>query len=244
MRELALVAGSLALGFTPAARAADGANDAASPSVYEQAVEAGPSAVHVRLRYDAAAPGSTALAGEGSIDTTLPGEGHLTLRIPYAVGQGSTVGAAELDAAYVVTHETHGLPNLGVAALVDLPTAPGTRGAHPGVKARAEKRLDTGALASLHVETELRTEGPDLNPSYRAAIGTSLRLGAATSGSLDFIEQPGLRLEARSPREMPLAQLGLRHKLDASTGLRIGFSRGLESDAGSLRATIGIDRHF
>ena len=244
MRELALVAGSLALGFAPAAWAADVANDAASPSVYEQAVEAGLSAVHVRLNYNPPATGSSALAGEGSIDATLPGEGHLTLRIPYVVGQDSGVGTAELDAAYVVTHGTHGLPNLAVAALVDLPTVPGTRGARPGVKAKAEKQLDSGGLASLHVETELRTEGPDLNPSYRAAIGTSLRLGEATSGSLDFIQQPWLSLEARSPREMPLAQLGLRHRLDASTGLLIGLSRGLESDPGSFRATLRIDRHF
>lgn len=212
--------------------------------MYEQAVEVGPSAVHVRLNYNPPAPSSTTFAGEGSIDATLPDEGHLTLRIPYVVGQGSAVGAAELDAAYVVTHGTHGLPNLAVAALVDLPTAPGTCGARPGVKAKAEKQLDSAGLASLHAETELRTEGPDLNPSYRAAIGTSLRLGAATSGSLDFIDQPGLRLEVRSPREVPLAQLGLRHKFDASTGLRIGFSSGLASDAGPLRATIGIDRHF
>ena len=182
--------------------------------------------------------------GEGSIDATLPGEGHLTLRIPYVVGQVSAIGAAELDVAYVLSHETHGLPNLAVAALMDLPTAAGTRGACPGVKAKPEKRLDSGGLASLHIETELRTEAPDLNLSYRAAIGTSLRLDAATSGSLDFIEQPALRLEARSPRETPLAQLGLRHKFDGRTGLRIGLSRGLESDTGSLRATFGIDRHF
>jgi|GEM_PF-3606516 len=49
MRELAFVAGSLALGLAPAARAADVANDAASPSMYEQAVEAGLSAVSVSL---------------------------------------------------------------------------------------------------------------------------------------------------------------------------------------------------
>ena len=61
MRELALVAGGLTLGFAPAARAADAANDAASRSAYEQAVEADPGAVHVRLNYNPPAPGSTAL---------------------------------------------------------------------------------------------------------------------------------------------------------------------------------------
>jgi hypothetical protein len=214
--------------------------------VCEQVVEVGPSAVHVQLHYDAPAPGSTPLAGEGSTDTTLPAEGHLTLRIPYVVGQDSAVGAAELNASYVVTPEMRGLPNLAVAALVNLPTAPGSGGARPGVKATAEKKLDSRGLASIHVETDLSTEGRALDPHYRAAVGTSLRLSARTSGSLDFIEQPALRrsLDASLPRETPLLQLGLSHKLDAGTGLRIGFSSGLASDAGTPRATIGIDRHF
>jgi len=206
----------------------------------------GPSALEVRLHYNAPTPGSTTLVGEGALKITLPGEGQLTLRLPYVVGQGAAFGAAELKAGYDIAHETQALPNVAVAALVDLPTAVGMHGPHPSLKATAAKQMGSGFFESIHVESELRTNGPNLNPCYRAAIGTILRLGPGTSGSLDFIDQQaGRRLgDASLPPETHLAQLGLKHKFDANTGLRLGLANGLATDAHSLRATIGIDRRF
>ena len=206
----------------------------------------GPGSVAARLNYNAPAPSATALVGAGALKMPLPGEGQLTLRLPYIVGQGAAFGAAELKAGYEIAHETQVLPNVSAAALVELPTAPGMRGAHPGVKATAAKKIGSGLLESIHVESELRTDGPNLNPCYRAAIGTSFRLGPGTSGSLDFInQQAGPRLvDASSSPETHLTQLGLKHKFDASTGLRLDLANGVATDARSLRATIGIERRF
>jgi hypothetical protein len=175
---------------------------------------------------------------------TLPGEGELTLRLPPVAAQGTTVGAAEVKVGYGIAHESGGIPNVAVAAFVDLPTAAGMRGPQAGVKTTAVKQMGSGLVENVHLESELRTDGPNLDPSYRVAVGTILRLGPRTSGSLDFVDQAGCQIiDAPSPSKSRVARLALSHKLDGSTGFRLGLTRDL-GDAPTLRATIGIDRHF
>jgi hypothetical protein len=203
-----------------------------------------PSRVEVQLHYNAPLPGSTAGTGDGSLKMTLPGQGELTLRLPYVIGQGTTLGATEVKLGYDLAPQHYGLPNVAVAAFVDLPTATGMRGPEAGVKTSAVKQLGSGFFENLHLQGELRTEGPNLDPSYRIAAGTMLRLGPRTSGSLDLIDQGGSPLGgANSTPGSPVGQLGVKHKLNESTGLRLDLMRNL-GDAGALRATIGIDRHF
>jgi hypothetical protein len=167
----------------------------------------------------------------------LPGEGQVTLRLPI------TVGATQVRIDYDIAHESHGFPNVAVAALVDLPTASGMHGPQAGVKTTAVKQLNSGVVQNIHLESELRTDA--INLSYRIAVGTKFRLGHETSGSLDFIDQQAAcRLgDASSPSKSQVGQLNLSHKFDASTGFRFGFAHDL-ADARSLRATIGIDRRF
>jgi hypothetical protein len=174
----------------------------------------------------------------------LPGEGALTLRLPYVIDQGTTLGATELKVGYDIPHGGYAfLPNFSVATFVDFPTAAGMRSPEGGVKATAVKQLGSGFFENVHLESDLRTDGPNLDPSYRFAVGTILRLGPNTSGSLDFIDQAGPQLGgANSPLRSQVGRLGLSHKLDANTGLRLGLTQDLE--ASTLRATVGIDRHF
>jgi hypothetical protein len=176
---------------------------------------------------------------------TLPGEGALTLRLPYVIDQGTSLGATELKVGYDIPRGGYAfLPNVSVATYVDLPTAAGMRGPQGGVKATAVKQMGSGFFENLHLQSDLKTDGQSLDPSYRFAVGTMLRLGPNTSGSLDFIDQAGPQLGGvNSPLRSQVGQLGLSHKLDASTGLRLGFTRDL-GEASNLRATIGIDRKF
>lgn len=198
----------------------------------------------MQFHYTPPTAGSTAGTGDGSLKMRLPGEGELTLRLPYVIGQGTTLGAAEVKVGYDIAHGSYGFPNLSIATFANLPTAEGMRGPQAGVRTTAVKQMGSGFFENLHLESELRTEGPTLDPSYRIAVGTTLRLGPRTSGSLDFIDQVGSRLgDASSPSKSQVGQLGLSHKLDASTVLRLGLTRDL-ADASTLRATIGIDRHF
>jgi hypothetical protein len=202
----------------------------------ERPADVSPSGAEVQPGHNAP-PVSTAGAGEGTLKVMLPGEGRVTLRLP------TTVGATEVRIDYDIAHESHGLPNVAVAALVDLPTAAGMHGPKAGVKTTAVKQMGSGVVQNIHLESELRTDGA--NPSYRIGVGTIVRLGPETSGSLDFIDQqavcrPG---DASSPSKSQVGQLGLSHKFDASTGFRFGLAHDL-GDARSLRATIGIDRHF
>jgi len=234
MGGVAFVASALALGFQPPARAFDGAT--VGPVADERTPDVTPSGAEVQLDHGAP-PGSTSPAGDGAIKLPLPGEGQLMLRLP------ATVGSTKVRVDYGIAHESHGLPNVAVAALVDFPTAAGTHGPQAGVKTTAVKQLGSGFVQNIHLESELRTDG--VNPSYRIAVGTILRLGSETSGSLDFVDREavGPLGDASSPVKSQVGQLSLSHKLDASTGLRFGFARDL-ADARSLRATIGIDRHF
>jgi hypothetical protein len=241
MQSLVVLASSLVLGFTPLATADDGSGGAEPQNSYQGTLQLVPSATQVRL-HDAA--GST-VSGEGSVQTPLPGEGHLLLRVPYVLGESAAIGDSELSANYE-TSEGKALPKVGLSALLDLPTAPGARGAHPGLKATAVKKFNQGLVESVHVESELRTEGLNLDPHYRTAVGTTLRLGSGTSGSVDFIEQEAVHplAVANAPSERFLAQVGLKRKLDASTGLHVGLDAGLGADPHPLRAVIGIDRRF
>jgi len=204
-----------------------------------------PSDVEVQFHYTPPTPGSTAGAGDGSLKMTLPGEGALTLRLPYVIDQGTTLGATEVKVGYDLPHGGYAfLPNVSVSTFVDLPTAAGMRAPEGGVKATAVKQMGSGFFENIHLESDLRTEGPNLDPSYRFAVGTILRLGPNTSGSLDFIDQAGSQLGGgNSPFRSQFGQLGVSHKLDANTGLRLGFTRDL-GEANALRATVGIDRHF
>jgi hypothetical protein len=244
LRYLALVATSFALGFAPLAARAAGAGPDETPSGFERTIRVGPSSVELRVHAATSPPGSAVSAGEGSIATPLPGEGQLTLRVPYVVSQSPAVGNAQLAASYELAKESSLLPNLAVVARVDLPTAPGARGAHPGVRATAAKKLGTGVIEAIRVESELWTAGPSLAPSYRALIGTTLRLHGATSGTVDLI---ALRPGPGAAREN-LAQLGLAHRLDPATSLHVGVAAGLGETASAapfpFRATLGFERKF
>jgi hypothetical protein len=85
------------------------------------------------------------------------------------------------------------------------------------------------------------TNGPRLTPSYRTLVGTTFRLRAATSGSLDFI---AVRPAEGFGAEESMAQLGLSQRLGAASTVRLGFATGLVDGANSLRATFGIDTSF
>lgn len=202
----------------------------------------GESSIELRVHHASTAPGSEAVAGEGSLETRLPGEGQLMLRLPYVVGQIPAVGIAQVAASYDLAKETPLVPNVAVVAHVDLPTAPGARGAQPGARLTVAKRLGGGIIETIHLESEMWTEGPTLTRSYRAAIGTTFRLRAATSGSLDLV---ALRPGADTGRANEnLAQLGLAHQLDPDTNLRVGVAAGIAGGASPIRATFGIDHRF
>jgi hypothetical protein len=232
---------SLALACLPAAARADG---------FQRTLEVGANPVDVQLQYAGAAPGPTssltpgamALSGEGSVGTRLPGDGRLTLRVPHVMGSVPTLGVAQVAASYDLAQEGRLLPKLAVVARVDLPTVRGTRGAHPGVRATAAKKVHAGVIDTVHVESELWTQGIDLTPSYRTLVGATFHVRAATSGSLDLVAlRPGAGtgLAAES-----LAQLGLAQRLGFGATLRLGVAAGLVDGTNSLRATLGVDRRF
>jgi hypothetical protein len=209
---------------------------------YDRTFDLAANPVEVRLHYGDPAPGATALVGEGSIGTKLPGEGQLTVRIPHVVGPVATLGNAQVAASYDLVQEGPVVPKISVVALADLPTARGARGVQPGLKASAAKKVASRVIHAIHVETELRTNGPSLAPSYRTAIGTDFRLRAATTGSLDYVAlRPAIGSGAA--RE-DLAQLGFSQSLGPLTRLRLAFGGGVSSGAPSVRATLGLDLRF
>ncbi|HXZ85420.1 MAG TPA: hypothetical protein VEI82_08020 [Myxococcota bacterium] len=208
---------------------------------YQRTIEVGESAVDVQLHYGSGTPG-IGLSGVGILGTDLPGHGRLVFSLPHLVGSEGELGTAEVAASYDLAPAGWPLPKLAVTALVDLPTAPGSRGAHPGLKATAVRDLGLGPLEPLRVESELRTEGPDLALSYRAAVGTGLRLGPATELGLELaaLRPP---TDTAAPREEH-AQLRLTQQLRGKIRLRLGLSAGLANHQGSLRASFGIARGF
>ncbi len=210
----------------------------ASAGGYERTFELGPSPVEVRLNYGDPTPGAVALAGEGSVRSALPGEGRLTVRVPYVVGEVATLGNTQVAASYDLEHDTELLPRVSLAAEVDLPTAKKAVGARPGLKVTATKSLGSGLFEAIHAESDLSTDTVEVSPSYRAAVGASFRLPAATRASLDFVAlRPGAATGAPSEN---LVQLGMSHTFANRTNLRVG----LGSDCRTLRASFGIDRRF
>jgi hypothetical protein len=211
-------------------------------SGFQRTVDLGSRPVEVRLQYPEAAPGATALAGEGSLGTPIPGNGQLLLRVPHVVGRGGTLGDAQLAAAYELAPARARLPKLAMEALVELPTAPGARAARPGVRASAAAWLDNRFLRSLQLASELRTVGPELAPTTRASLGASFRVLAETRGTLELVT-------VRPPRGSPasreaLAQLSLSHALGPDASLRLGLAGQLHGDAALLRGQVGFDLRF
>lgn len=207
---------------------------------YARTIDVASRSIDVRLEYGSAAPGSAALQGEGELRTRLPGEGYVALRIPHTVGQVVTVGDAQLAASYALPTGSW-RPELAIAALVDLPTV-GDLAARPGVRMLATKELHTFFLRSVHLEGEVRTAGPELAPTSRAAIGTRFE-ALRTTGSLQLVL---LRPPADSgaARE-ELAELALAHALDPSTTVRLQLGATLQPEAASLfRASVGFDVRF
>ena len=159
---------------------------AADPSAADLASTLDLAGSRMDLRFDptAPAPGSTALSGVGSVGASLPLDTRLTLRMPATLGDRPVVGDTQVAASRALVQETALFPTVALSAGLALPTAPGSRGAHPGVKVAAQKKLFWG---DVHAETELRTEGRELAPSYRTAVGTRLQLRPKTSASLDLV---------------------------------------------------------
>jgi hypothetical protein len=196
----------------------------------------------VRVHYNAAGPNSTTVAGEGSIGTNLPGDGRLIVRVPVSVGPNTVLGDTQLSAGYPVLRESELLPKIALTAELALPTAPGSRGARPGMKATATKQLDLGVVHDVHAETELRTDGRELARSYRTTVGTHLRLLKKTTASLDWIS---LRPSGRSPLQREdHAQVGLCQEVSPNAHLRLGLGAGVTGNQSSLRSTLGVDFRF
>jgi len=120
-----------------------------------------------------------------------------------------------------------------------LPTAPGSRGAHPGVKVAAQKKLFWG---DVHAETELRTEGRELAPSYRTAVGTRLQLRPKTSASLDLVtvRPPAGSLLRRDDQ----AQFGLCQELAPGARVRLGAGAKVTGGQSSLLSSVALDLRF
>lgn len=208
---------------------------------YARTIEVASRAVDVRLDYGHPAAGSTALQGQGELRTRLPGQGTFALRIPHTVGQVVSVGDPQLAASYALPSRDTWRPDLSVAALVDLPSV-GDVAARPGIQLIATKELHTRFLRGVQVEGEVRTAGPRLAPTSRAAIGTRFEF-LRTNGSLALVL---LRPPADSGavRE-DLAELALAHALDPSTTVRLQLGATLQGDASSLfRASVGFDVRF
>lgn len=219
---------------------------AALADAFQRTVDVWTNPIEVRLTYAGAAANALgtparALTGEGSIVTRLPGDGQLTLHVPHVMGQSPVLGVPQVAASYDLAKEGRVLPNLAIVARVDLPTARGARGAFPGVRATAAKKVKAGPFDSLRVETEMWTSGPQLTPSYRTLLGTTFHLRAATSGSLDFV---AVRPAAGFGAQENLAHLGLAQSLGPASTVRLGFAAGLVDGTNSLRATLGVDTRF
>ncbi len=236
MRGLVLIlaAACVALACAHAARA-DGAPR------FDRTIELASRSFDVRVEYAGAAPGSTALSGEGELRTRLLGDGYVALRVPHTVGRIVALGDPQVTAGYALPAQDSWRPDLSLAALVDLPTVAHAT-ARPGAKLVASKEIGAGLLRSLHVEGELRTLGLTLAPSPRAAIGA--RFGHLdTTGSLNlvFLRPPAETGVARSD----LAELALAHALDPRTTLRLQLGATVPGDADSqLRVSAGIDLRF
>lgn len=242
LRNLVLVAASLALGFAPAPARAASASPGDAATGYQRTIELGPNAIELRVQQARSAGSSDALSGEGTVATQLPGDGHLTLRLPYVVAQAPVVGTAQLAASYSLANESPLVPSVAVAAHVDLPTAPGARGARPGVRASAMKTLGLGVIDTVRVESELWTDGATLTPSYRALVGTTFRLLRTTSGSLELVAlRPSAGTGAVNDN---LVQLAVSHRLDPATNLHFGVAAGLAYGVSPLRVTLGLDHRF
>jgi hypothetical protein len=218
--------------LSPLAAASASADVVASG--YERTIDLGLRPVDVQLRYGNTAPGATALAGEGSVSTALPGHGQLTLRLPHVVGQSVALGNAQFAASYDLLKERRFTPSLGVVADVDLPTAAGAREPLPRFKATVAKTLGSPVVEAIRLEGELWSAGNGLTPGYRTLVGTTLRLLPSTSGSVELVS---LRRESQ-------AQLGLSHRLSPNAAVRAGVAARVAGETNSLRATIGFDRRF
>lgn len=208
---------------------------------YARTIDVASRPVDVRLEYGHSAPGSGALHGEGELRTRLPGEGYVALRFPHTVGRVVWVGDPQLAASYALPARERWLPEISVAALVDLSTV-GELAARPGVKFFAAKELHALFLHSVHLEAEVRTAGPELAPASRAAIGTTFDF-LHTTGSLALVFlRPAVDSGAASE---DLAELALAHALDPSTTVRLQLGAKLQGDARSLfRASVGFDVRF
>ena len=214
---------------------------AADPSAADLASTLDLAGSRMDLRFDptAPAPGSTALSGVGSVGASLPLDTRLTLRMPATLGDRPVVGDTQLAASRALVQETALFPTVALSAGLALPTAPGSRGAHPGVKVAAQKKLFWG---DVHAETELRTEGRELALSYRTAVGTRLQLRPKTSASLDLVT---VRPSAGSLlRRDDQAQLGLCQELAPGARVRLGAGAKVTGGQSSLLSSVALDLRF
>ena len=242
LQDLSAIAMSLVLLLAPIrAAGADSSSDVAENG-YQRTIEVGAKTVEMQLHYGNAAPGTLAVAGEGTVRTEIPGEGQLTLRVPHLVGQGVALGDAQVAARYDLVAEGQLLPSLDLVANIDLPTAPRTREVRPCLKATSAKSVGVGFIEAVRFESELWTDGRRSTPGYRAAIGTTLRFSPATVGNLELVSLRS-RIAPGFARES-LAQLGLSHRLNADAGLHAGVAARVAGESNSISATIGFDRRF
>ena len=214
---------------------------AADPSAADLASTLDLAGSRMDLRFDptAPAPGSTALSGVGSVGASLPLDTRLTLRMPATLGDRPVVGDTQVAASRALVQETALFPTVALSAGLALPTAPGSRGAHPGVKVAAQKKLFWG---DVHAETELRTEGRELAPSYRTAVGTRLQLRPKTSASLDLVT---VRPSAGSLlRRDDQAQFGLCQELAPGARVRLGAGAKVTGGQSSLLSSVALDLRF
>lgn len=214
---------------------------AADPSAADLASTLDLAGSRMDLRFDptAPAPGSTALSGVGSVGASLPLDTRLTLRMPATLGDRPVVGDTQVAASRALVQETALFPTVALSAGLALPTAPGSRGAHPGVKVAAQKKLFWG---DVHAETELRTEGRELALSYRTAVGTRLQLRPKTSASLDLVT---VRPSAGSLlRRDDQAQLGLCQELAPGARVRLGAGAKVTGGQSSLLSSVALDLRF
>jgi len=214
---------------------------AADPSAADLASTLDLAGSRMDLRFDptAPAPGSTALSGVGSVGASLPLDTRLTLRMPATLGDRPVVGDTQVAASRALVQETALFPTVALSAGLALPTAPGSRGAHPGVKVAAQKKLFWG---DVHAETELRTEGRELAPSYRTAVGTRLQLRPKTSASLDLVtvRPPAGSLLRRDDQ----AQFGLCQELAPGARVRLGAGAKVTGGQSSLLSSVALDLRF
>ena len=214
---------------------------AADPSAADLASTLDLAGSRMDLRFDptAPAPGSTALSGVGSVGASLPLDTRLTLRMPATLGDRPVVGDTQVAASRALVQETALFPTVALSAGLALPTAPGSRGAHPGVKVAAQKKLFWG---DVHAETELRTEGRELALSYRTAVGTRLQLRPKTSASLDLVT---VRPSAGSLlRRDDQAQFGLCQELAPGARVRLGAGAKVTGGQSSLLSSVALDLRF